>query len=432
MIALAAVFAIPAIFVFLNKALKHKWLLFVPAVLGIYFGTIGNIIQEGSVPFSLFQVFFLLGLLLFVLKSIYSHDFIWQRTNLEMEFLLFFGLVFFSLLYSPNYDDGLFYAIRSLLQIIFLFLLFNTLKELNHVKIVIIMIILSALILSLLSLYEYYQNPLANIISIKMGGVKERSIGTENDPNVFATFFYLPIAITAAYFFETKNMKHKIAAFALMSIFLVGIILTFSRTAFVVVIVMFFYFTIRHKDFKLIGVIIIAVLVLTLFNENIRLTIVNVINRFLLIFDSNEDSTGTRFVLFEGAMNMLFNSWFFGVGFRGFPIYFVQDYGVQQTIGVYEPHNLFYTVLSELGIVGFVVYISIFFKLFIRARACISFAESFDERVLSSGIFISFVGLILFHNSYGGGFTDNRLWMQVALILILHRYFLAKKKVVVN
>lgn len=426
-----AVILIPLIIMgfiyFFYFALRKRHVLFIPAIIGIYLGGFGNISEGAAIPYSLFQIGFIIGVAMLVLNLLYTRDLSYYSTGFELELLVYVGLILFSVMYSPNYDDSLFYAFRTILQLIFMLLLFNCVYEIKHIQAIIYLIIVIAIFMAIVGIIEYYNNPLAAIKHFLGAGAKERSVGFEKDPNVFATYFFIPLSYTLTYYFETKNIRDKIISIFFTLLFLVVISFTFSRTAYLIVFIITVYLIIKQKDYVTPLLIISAVFLLLVFDEGTRIQVQNILSRFMKLFDgAADDSSRVRLLLAGSSIQMLFDSWFLGVGFRGFPKYFVKYHSLYETIGVNEPHNLFYTVLAELGIVGFIVFMIIIISIIVRARQNMKLASTFTELVISKSLFISYIGMMIFHNSIGGGFTDNRLWLHSSLILIVHR-FLTKK-----
>jgi O-antigen ligase len=205
-----------------------------------------------------------------------------------------------------------------------------------------------------------------------------------------------------------------------------GIITSYSRSGFlavaVICIINIFIFK-RFKPFVILGVIgVVAILLIPTF----RLTFASYSERILdLLTGAIDTSSNIRIMLGIASINMFIDSYGLGVGFDAFSERFTSYYSIQETVGVVEPHNLTYTVLAELGMQGFIIFILIVFFLFKDALLNIRNAETIFDRILSVSFFCSFCGYILFYQFYGGGLTDNILMFNIALILT-HKKFLHK------
>ena len=54
----------------------------------------------------------------------------------------------------------------------------------------------------------------------------------------------------------------------------------------------------------------------------------------------------------------------------GFSTYFQNYYTIQQTIGVYEPHNILYNIFAEIGILVLAVFLYLIYKIIHTAYSC--------------------------------------------------------------
>ena len=114
---------------------------------------------------------------------------------------------------------------------------------------------------------------------------------------------------------------------------------------------------------------------------------------------------------------MFIDSYGLGIGFDAFGNHFTDYYSPQQTIGVIEPHNITYTILSELGMQGFFIFGVIVFFLFRDAFGNIKKSDSTIDKIISVTLFSSFCGYVLFYQFYGGGLFDSILMLNIGLIL---------------
>ena len=170
------------------------------------------------------------------------------------------------------------------------------------------------------------------------------------------------LLIISAYFmniFLNKKSKTKFLLFSIpFSFSLIFLLLIGARAAFVGGIVGLIYL-LRNIGFKnlFISIVLISIFLipLVLFNQDILLTI----SRFSGLFYGTDDSA--RLFMFSQAIDLWSQDIFtilFGGGIKSYPIFIGQN-----NLGWY-PHNIFLEILCELGIIGLLIFIRIFYSAF--------------------------------------------------------------------
>ncbi|MDC0654191.1 O-antigen ligase family protein [Candidatus Marinimicrobia bacterium] len=157
----------------------------------------------------------------------------------------------------------------------------------------------------------------------------------------------------------TKSFKNnRFIMLCLIFSFLVStyiLLIVGARGAFVGLILALIYLTRNIRDEKFIYASVFGIVVLAFFillNQESFLTI----NRLFSIFNGYDQSS--RIFLFSQAIQLWthdINTILFGGGVKSFPIFINQN-----NFGVY-PHNIFLEILSELGVVGLIIFLKILF-----------------------------------------------------------------------
>ena len=373
---------------YLFKSIIHPYLTILLVAVGSYFGYMFQIINGGPIAFTWFQIFLFIAFLLFLARKLVKQDFHIIITNLDIEFLLFFLLIFFSLIYSPNRGDGLFYAIRLLVLILMVYLILNSIDDVKQIRIIIYGLILLSIILGVNSIREALLNPQAVILNYLTAGGKFASRGsalTIDDPNIFATHFFLPISFVMAVTFEkSQRLIVRILGLFILGILISSVISTFSRSAWVAIFFLVLIQIFLFRQFKPLVILILLGMIAVLFVPYFRMIFTNITERFFNIFAGTSDpSSRARVFLGIGGIKMFLDSFLLGVGFRGFPAVFSHYVSMELTGGITEPHNITYTILAELGLIGFLLYFWILFK--IGYTAIINYKESrlANDRIVS-------------------------------------------------
>lgn len=170
------------------------------------------------------------------------------------------------------------------------------------------------------------------------------------------------LLIISAYFmniFLNQKSKTKFLLFSIpFSFSLIFMLLLGARGAFVGAIVGLIYL-LRNIGFKnlFVSAILVSIFLipLALFNQDILLTI----SRFSALLSGTDDSA--RLFMFSQAIDLWSQDMFtilFGGGIKSYPIFIGEN-----NLGWY-PHNIFLEILCELGIVGLLIFIRIFYSAF--------------------------------------------------------------------
>lgn len=160
-------------------------------------------------------------------------------------------------------------------------------------------------------------------------------------------------------FIDSKIKRiNKFLSFGSYSIFLSSIIMLLlagARGAFIGCILALIYLSRNIRDEKLIYSSAISFVLLLLFislNQEFLYTI----ERLFALLGENDESM--RLYLFSQSIHLWSQDIYtilFGAGVKSFPIFIYQN-----DFGVY-PHNVFLEILSELGVVGLIIFLKILF-----------------------------------------------------------------------
>lgn len=408
----------------LDRSRNTYLLFFIPAIIGAFSGNLFNLLPEASIPVSLFQVGLLFGIGATLFYKLFSADFTFRIPPLLIGASIFFAISCFSLIYSGNQIEGLFYLVRVLFTALFGYLLFNAIQSRKDVLFIGDFLIYLSVAVALFGIVVMLSNPaeIAQNITATTQGVKSRAIGVDGDPNVFASYFIFPFFYLLTLFYSKDRILHKFFVGLGILAFLGVIALTYSRSVTLAILVGSVIIIFINRDFKL-PIIIFGIFIALLFtSETFRLLLQTVLDRIINLFtETMDNSNETRIILFHGAIDMITESYGFGIGLRGFPVYFASNFDIQKTIGVYEPHNIFYQILAEQGLLGFINFM--FLYVITGLTAWRNYQNSNDKviRNISLALFCSFIGLTIFFNLYGGALLDSRVYILGAIIFGISR-----------
>ncbi len=394
----------------------------VPIVIGAFLSGIVYLSEGSAIPLTLFQMALLGGFLLFVLNKIVNRDLELDLYGVELEYILLLALIFFSLIYSPNRDIGLFYTIRFITLLSMTYLIYNSVNTVSELISIIKVIIVIACIVALKSIYDAYSNPEIIAFNYLNEGKKlMRTSGVEADPNVFAIGFSMPFMLLLSYLSSAKSSINKLLLSVGLAVILGAVLVTYSRSTWVAFFIGGGIILKYHKNYTIIIVAAVLVLISIIASESIQAIFISIWQRMKDIFaGSDDDSSNIRILLFIGAFKMFLDSYMLGVGFQGFSTHFQHYYTKQETIGIYEPHNEYYKFLSELGFIGFVLFIMILTK-FIKVGLSNLHTRNDGEKVIAIALLCSLISYFIFYIFYSGMLYNSLFFINISLLFVLRK-----------
>ncbi len=303
---------------------------------------------------------------------------------------------------------------------VFYFIAVMLLNTRKRIKTYMILYLLSMGFVSLIQIYTYltvglnvstgkggYGLIVGGATILGGGGPLKGSAEGVNGVGGYSTYFLansselgLGLCVTyplCYYLFKgTTSRLLKIICLVLLAMFVVSIVFTGSRGAFVGFIATLLYLLYKQKKL-LIGLVILAVL------SPLAIYLVSdqYVHRIESITDVETDqSIGIRLQLWRAAVDMIADYPIFGVGTGNFPNAYGSTYRAKGSASLYwSPHNVFIQIVTELGLVGFTVYLLFIGSIFwINYKSRQILAAFDDEKLLyylSHGIDVILVGYIV-------------------------------------
>lgn len=405
----------------LRSVLRPALILILIAI-GTMLGDLVHFFEGGIIPVSLFQIFYIGGLVVFVLRW-YAGGFPnIVKTGFELELALFFCLVFLSLLWAPDAERGFMHAIRMVVLSGILFLCVNWIREKQQITYICVALVLTGTVIGIAAVLNVMNNPMAIIQDVLTGGTRmaNRARFGQSDPNFFASLYFLPVAFTASLVFSRVSIWIRGLAGVFMMIMIASVMVTFSRSAWISLLIMLIVIAVIFKQHRLFLLAAVFGLVIIASIPEFRYLFMNIINRFVGLFTGGLDASNTiRILLIYASFHMFFDSWLIGIGWRGFPDAFGRYYSKLDALDVNEPHNVVYLMYAELGIFGLLLLLFIVYKMFSLGWHNVKFSTGVWEKVLACTLFGTLLAYGVFYQFLGSGFLDNQLWLTTGLIISL-------------
>jgi putative inorganic carbon (hco3(-)) transporter len=259
--------------------------------------------------------------------------------NLLMVFYLI--TIFVSTLMGSGAENAIDYTILYLKRILVFFMIIWLVDSEEA-------LLNASILFKLLTLFLAYQAVLQALTGESWGGltqypgyneIRVRWYGDWDGPNVFAILFVIALALSFEYVFGQNGLGSRIFHAFLCSAYLVGIYFTNSRGAVLsAACSLFFFFFMRKKNVVGITIAVACFAALMFFGPS-RMSEVH----------SGESSAHERTWLWEQGLQMLKNNPVLGVGRGQF---------TKNTDGLLIAHSNYVQNFSELGLVGFFLFMS--------------------------------------------------------------------------
>jgi O-antigen ligase len=283
---------------------------------------------------------------------------------------LFFIIAFSTYIISPYVSDsptmffrGIILLFFQLFIFLFIFMISNHIHETEALNAISITLNFILIVASILYIYHIATKGLINYGESYLGILysyqgRPRLMGTVGDPNYFS--LYITVYYWLYLFFARKlSLKTN----KLTSVFfMILILLTQSRTAIIInilALLLLFSYEVYYKTkvtfLTLIGLILTGIPIFFVLDRYI----LNINDLFLL---SEDASFGIRSkLLFEGLKNIYRHP--FGVGIGYLQSYYVNYLGL-----IKVAHNDFISVFIEIGVLGVIMYISLYIFSFYKTN----------------------------------------------------------------
>jgi putative inorganic carbon (hco3(-)) transporter len=428
--ALPFLLVIPLIGYLAFQSILKPVILLIPMFGASYLGEVIHLIPEGAVPVTAFQLFLILTAAAFFFHMLVMNKQTLKPLGFELELLLILTLISFSLIYSPARDSATLFFIRFIVLIVMAYLIANILRERREFYFIFGLLAALAMLLGALSVRSALLDPVTTYFNYLYGGARiiGRGAITVEDPNVFATIFFLPIAFSTSIFLSGLKHWQRALAFSATVVLLAGLASTYSRSSWIATAVLLLLLVIYYKQYKIMLFSFLGIIVVIISVPELREISVNLYSRILDIFSgTQDDSSGIRLMLGFAGIKMFFDSYMLGVGIRGFPEYFTNYYSIQESIGVVEPHNVIYELLAELGLPGFLLFLLLVIIIFRKASANIRNSDNELDKIVATTLIASLTAFMIFYQFYGGALYSTLLWAIIGLI-VAQSYILEQKR----
>ncbi|PKQ20915.1 MAG: hypothetical protein CVT66_02510 [Actinobacteria bacterium HGW-Actinobacteria-6] len=295
------------------------------------------------------------------------------RPRLSVVTLGFAALVLaavFSLPLSMNQGATITAIIRLSFLLLF-YLAFETfITDRGVARTVMIALVGSAAFSSTLAFVQYrFPGLVLGVIhtqTSRLGAVLVRPGGFFSDPNYLGTFLSVAILAAMAEAMHAKRFRSMILWFAAAGVCSVGLVVTFSRTAWVGVAAGFIVLVLSSPKRRvpwLLGASAAAVAVVLIVSP------ASVVSRFESITNvSSDKSIATRYLMLGSTVDMIEDHWALGTGLGAFDVAYEPYRRAGSHTYIFKPHEVPLAMWAEMGIPGLIAEVLLVVGVFIEIR----------------------------------------------------------------
>ncbi len=383
--------------------------------------------------------------LLLSLTTLFILFFILKEKNYELfnnfTFKIFIFIIFSFLISSILSDDMIFSFESSLFYfryILFSIAIFYICNKSNFLKHLLVVIFLSMLIVSLDAYWEYITDK--NFFFGNKTDDPARIGGLFGDELILGSYLArsLPILCGLYFYFYFDNKKYSKVFYIFITIVFIIIFLSGERTAFLISSLFFSIFLIKYLKFRYIiiatAVPLICISLIfstsTIVKDRMLGSTINSIK--LSYYDENKLLPYPYDNFLKTSINMFKDNLMFGIGpkmYRKKCSY--DDYGVNDKSCSTHPHNIYFQLFAETGIVG----ISLFLIFYLYISKCLFNLFQKKLKTYNANDHISFFMFAsIFINFWpfmpSGSFFNN--WINVLYFLPFGIYLYSSSKLKIS
>lgn len=281
-------------------------------------------------------------------------------------------------------------------------------------------LVLSLISFAICSLYGIYQNffaaPDTTWTDEEMfSDIATRVVSTFENPNVFGEYLIMLIPVALAFIIAYKSFAKRFACVFVFVVSFAALIYTWSRGAWLGCIGAMAIFLVIITKYAL-GTYTVGILSVPLL---IPFLPSSVLDRFTSIGNMTDSSTSYRVFIWEATANMIKDHFVAGIGI-GTEAYqtVYSEYALAGIERAPHSHNLYLQILTEIGILGFSVFLITLFLFFAKVFTFLKNNDNLESKLIVGAITCGLIAILI------QGLTDYVwynyrvfafFWMMLAL-----------------
>lgn len=343
-----------------------------------------------------------------------------QKIIFRVKYLLVLILIagIHAMIISPKRIDGIQYFAGTIIVPILIFITITNSKL--SIRSIINYINLNFISTAILGLFSIY------VVTV-LGEVDVRIPSLWEDFNIVAAYYMISIFFLLTFLLHYSK-KSQLFIYALILIpVLLGLFFTQTRGVWLSIIIAIAFYVLKRPKVIIPASIFIGVIVVVFFSI--------VMDRFLSVKNFGTDASAIgRMQAWLASVIIIKNNILWGVGFEGF-IELRDSIFSYYIVPVLHSHNTYLRLWLEMGIIGFIPYLSIMVIAFVYTFKIIKKnKENKEVLMIAEGLQLSFVGLFVafmfepYFSLYGN--STIIIWILISITYYLHSGD-AKKKLII-
>lgn len=373
-------------------------------------------------------------------------------TTIFILFFLYLLVSLISLFKAINPAEGIFDITKTFLTILLLFYLTIIFQRNgDFINVLANTIVLTGLISSAFGLYQYFIFAYGKSDAELFSALYNIN-GLMAHKNQYAIFLFLIMPFTIYGTFYSKNLWRILSSISLLLIFILILLIQtrsvwIGTVVFILVSFALVYKFLRKdldvKNSKKINRIVLIASLLILSSAIIYIThspnLSKIVKyKIISIYDLDSEHNRGRLEIAEATIEMIKDHPIMGVGAGNwkinYPVYYTEYQGIEYK-NWRRPHNDFLWIISEKGIIGFVIYILMLILILYYGFKTLS--AIIDKRILFLCILMiaSIIGYIAISNfsfPYERIIHQSYLVIYIAILMTLNSNVHTKRKIKVN
>ena len=361
------------------------------------------------------------GTALWAGKMIVVKRLLLKRTPFDELIALLVILSAASIAVSP--DPGFsFYNYYHLMgrYILLYYLVINNLESLQQVQRLVWSVMASALLVTFYGFYQYVHGVDISAFQWVDGeqfpDLKVRIFSTLQNPNLLAGFLVVVMSLAVGQGLYTEKVGNKLLLFVLVAVLGICLVLTYSRGAWLSIVVVAAICG-RFYNRKVLWLFLIIPVIAFFCHDA-------VMERVMSIFNPTDTSSTLRIALWESTIAMILDKPMFGTGWGAYWLVYPEyDFFLNNPAArIVHAHNMYLHIAAEIGIPGLLVFLAIIYG---HAKKALDILNHTNNRWIAGlmlGIVAAVLGLAV------NGFTDYIMfnvqmsmlfWLLIAVIIIV-------------
>ncbi len=345
----------------------------------------------------------------FILKLLCEKDRQYVITPMSFLIIGFLMLAAFSSFTSFNIPKSVQILVLYILFAFMYFLIVNNIKSKNQWYNLVVIFVMAGVVVGLVGIYQnfFLDSTIESWVDEEMfEDIQTRVYSTLDNPNVLGQYLVLAAPVAFAVLWSIKGALKKFVFFVFFVIMCVCLIFTWSRAAWVGIVLAVGFFLII-KDRRWAALCIVALLIMPFVLPE------SIISRITSIGNFKDSSTAYRVSVWVASLRMAKDFWISGIGLGSGAFERVyQNYALNGAGFALHSHNFYIQLVVEMGILGIILFLLIILSAYKQII-------SIKENTINKNVAIAMGGALIGYLFQG---VAENLWYNYRMVLIFWIY----------